>query len=187
MYPTCLTDTKGTNILFDTSIFETHEVKELKTGSSVSTESIPHIVKIINVGSINVNETKKNLCIDYKREDPIYNHIVNLIFKGMAFPNDWRLKGINPPNIDAKKTAEKVCFNLYDFYSLIPIKITPTKEEGIFIYYKNFNNNRVLLIEVYNNLEIAALVNDETTRNIIYSEDIKALDFINIIENLIEK
>jgi len=67
----------------------------------------------------------------------------------------------------------------------MPIRINPTREEGIFISYRNFNNNRELMVEVYTNLEVAALVNDAANKRILYSEDSKGCHFVFVLEMLI--
>jgi len=173
------------------SFYKTYRVKRsIDTRSKdLSTEETPNKYKsmIINIGSIGTNETRSSSIHYFHKSEPIYTHIDNLIFRGLKIPEDWTQQGITPPNIEAKKIAQKICFSLYDDYSLIPIRIVPTKEEGVFIYYKNFNNNRTLLVEVYNNLEVAALMNDETNKRILYSEDIKNCNFVFAIEKLIEK
>lgn len=188
MPTTSCAEINDTNLSFHRSDFKKYSVKEREfdqLNENLTTGYYPYIFKIIPGGSINVNEVKNNLSIKYK--SPFYKHIVDLIFKGLSFPNDWIEEGISPPNIDAKTITKKICLNLHDSYGLIPIKIAPSKEEGVFVYYKHFNNDRTLLVEVYNNLEVAALVNDEANKNIVYSEDIKTLNFINVIEKLIEE
>jgi hypothetical protein len=170
--------------------YPVYPIYKVKESENLSTENVPCIyANIINVGSIdtkNVSINEFRIKYKYKSKDPVYNHIINLIFKGIQVPEHWVQEGVNPPNMEAKTIAQNVCFNLYDDYSLIPIRFAPTKAEGIFVYYKNFINNRALLVEVYNNLEMAALVNDETNKKILYSEDIKSSNFISVIEKLIE-
>jgi hypothetical protein len=76
--------------------------------------------------------------------------------------------------MDAKKMAFEVCQKLFKNYDFIPDKIAPTKEEGVFLSYDSFNayTNRSLVVEVYNNLEIAVIVTNNDSKQIDYSEDL---------------
>ncbi len=75
-------------------------------------------------------------------------------------------------NVRIKKLVKEVCVALYKEYGLIPDRIAPSVEEGIFIYYKNINNND-LIIEVYKDFEIALLFTDNSGKGNFYSKSIK--------------
>jgi hypothetical protein len=117
-----------------------------------------------------------------KRIDPVVKQLRAWIHS-LELPQSWRSDGIAPPNYDCKQLAEKVAETLYKEFSLIPIRIAVSIEEGIYLKYRNFDNNRVLEIEVYNDdLDIAAILteNDE----IIKSVDIERENFFEIVKLL---
>jgi hypothetical protein len=115
-----------------------------------------------------------------KRFDPVVKQLKAWIHS-LELPQRWRAEGIAPPNYDCKQLAEKVAEALYKDFSLIPLRIAVSIEEGIYLKYKNFGNNKVLEIEVYNDdLDIAAILteNDE----IIKSVDIEEENFSEIVK-----
>lgn len=117
----------------------------------------------------------------FKRDDPIYEDIKNKIYH-LSFPNRWEKDGIAKPNIHSKEETVKVCRHLFDEYELIPFRIVPTKEGGLTVLYEDFSNNRSLIIEIYNDLDIAALVNDNKNKSVISSVDIRSLNFSEIVK-----
>jgi hypothetical protein len=87
-------------------------------------------------------------------------------------PQRWREDGVVPPNHNAKqKGAELVSF-LYNKFSMIPIKIGATVEGGIFLKFNSLYSGNDIAIEIYNDLDVAALV----TRN---KKPILAIDIHN--------
>lgn len=139
-----------------------------------------------------VNIVKRNESIKVKnlKEKNISEHIDKLIFRKMNFPQAWLEEKISPPNLASKIKAKEVCLHLWNEFGLIPYVITPTKEEGVYIGYEDEGDSGDLdlIIEIYNNLEGAALVNDRTGKKILFSKDIKdtKIDFekmIQIIKN----
>jgi hypothetical protein len=106
-----------------------------------------------------------------KRFDPVVKQLKAWIHS-LELPQRWRAEGIAPPNYDCKQLAEKVAEALYKDFSLIPLRIAVSIEEGIYLKYK---------IEVYNDdLDIAAILteNDE----IIKSVDIEEENFSEIVK-----
>jgi len=119
-----------------------------------------------------------------ERFDPVVKQLKAWIHS-LELPQRWRAEGIAPPNYDCKQLAEKVVEALYKDFSLIPLRIAVSIEEGIYLKYKNFDNKKVLEIEIYNdNLDIAAILteNDE----IIKSVDIEEENFFEIVKLLNE-
>ncbi|UCH94380.1 MAG: hypothetical protein JSV88_29490 [Candidatus Aminicenantes bacterium] len=115
-----------------------------------------------------------------KAFDPVIKQLKSWIHS-LELPQRWRADGIAPPNYDCKQLAEKVAEALYKDFSLIPLRIAVSIEEGIYLKYKNFDNNKVLEIEVYNDdLDVAAILaeNDE----IIKSVDIEKENFFEIVK-----
>lgn len=119
--------------------------------------------------------------INYENNyDSVLTHFINSIYT-LNFPKKWRTEKIEPPNMYCKVTAEKIVEILYKIHYLIPFRIAPTIEEGIYIKYKNFDNRKILEIEIYNdNLDIAAIITKD--KDIIMTIDIENDDFKEIIK-----
>jgi hypothetical protein len=82
----------------------------------------------------------------------------------------WISEGIEPPTMECKILAKDFISKLYNDFQLFPRRISATVEEGIYVDYFNIDNERELSIEIYNDLDAAALV---TKKNkIILSIDI---------------
>ena len=131
-----------------------------------------------------ISNNKTDDTVHYKRENVVYKSLHDQIFKEIHFPNEWQNEGISAPNLASKRKTEGVCNDLYEKYNVIPFRVVPNKEEGITIIYKDYENNRSLFVEVYNNLEIAGLVNDDLNKTIIVSMDIKEeLSYENLMKH----
>lgn len=83
-------------------------------------------------------------------------------------------QGIQPPTRECRSLAYKVWEHLYKNYDRLPIRVAASADGGVSLVYEN-ENGKTLTVEVYNDLEIAALVNQRT--DILYSEDVDKLDF----------
>lgn len=118
------------------------------------------------------------------KEQSTINSFEQKIFNKLSFPESWVKEGIVKPNLAAKQKAFNVCRTLFEKYDLVPDRIVPTKEEGIFIAYDQvaYGSDRSLMIEIYNNLNTAAIVCDNLNKTIINAEDIYDLDFFNVIK-----
>jgi hypothetical protein len=92
----------------------------------------------------------------------------------------WEAEGVPPPTSECRRLAKSVVLQLLKEHQLYPSRISATIEEGIFVNYVNHVNNRHLSIEVYNDLDIAAIVNRD--KEMIASTDISNEDFSKIIE-----
>ncbi len=82
----------------------------------------------------------------------------------------WINEGLYPPTVECKELAKNIVSGLYAEYNLYPIRVNATVEEGVFIKYINHINKKELSIEIYNDLDIAALVTNG--KEIIASRDI---------------
>lgn len=98
----------------------------------------------------------------------------------VLLPEKWIFEGIHPPTIECKNLAKSVVLKLYNDFSIYPVRISATVEEGIFIKYTNHINKRELSIEVYNDLDIAAIITKE--KEIIASMDILDISDENFSE-----
>ena len=124
--------------------------------------------------------------LKYKVKDSFFAYIEQKIYNDVSFPARWKKEGFLEPNIAAKTKARDVCFHIYKNYSLIPMEVAANKERGITIFYKQYDNNRSLIVETFNSSEVVALVNDNTNKTIICCEEIKNLRFDNMIAILHE-
>ncbi|KJU84490.1 hypothetical protein MBAV_003317 [Candidatus Magnetobacterium bavaricum] len=122
----------------------------------------------------------ENNTID-KSEENVYKYFnADLLqiydkIKSIPFPDKWHLEGISPPTDDCKETTISVIEYIYDCFKIIPIfkRVEVTIEEGIFIKYVNNTNGNELSIEIYNDLEKAAILTN--------AKEIKLA--VDIIEN----
>jgi len=89
--------------------------------------------------------------------DPVYSHIKNNMINQIIFSERWKEEEIELPNISCINKANTICIYLYKHYAIIPQRVNASIEGGIFILYLNSQNQRTLSIEVYNDLDVAAL------------------------------
>ena len=105
-------------------------------------------------------------------------HQLILRVYAVTLPKRLLSENIAPPTIECKNKAQSIISKLYRDFSIHPIRISASIEEGIFIKYTNYSNQRDLSIEIYNDLNVAAIVteNEET----IISRDIYDESFSEI-------
>ena len=82
----------------------------------------------------------------------------------------WITEGVIPPTIECKNLSKEIIIRLYEEFQLFPHRISATVEEGIYVDYINEENGRELSIEIYNDLDAAALITKDDC--IIISMDI---------------
>jgi hypothetical protein len=106
------------------------------------------------------------------------------VFKRLPFPARWEAEGIERPNLVSKKESLSVLEKLLKEHQLIPISIAASIEEGICITYNHVSGwqDKSLIIEVYNDLNIALIVTDNKKKEIIYGQDIHDGDFEAAVE-----
>jgi hypothetical protein len=90
---------------------------------------------------------------------PVEMHLQALI-KHLSMPKSWIDEQVEPPTEDCKRYSFEVVRRLCATYGIIPYKITVSKGGAVFAAYRNPHNNRVLRIEVDNDLDVAAVVSD---------------------------
>jgi len=78
----------------------------------------------------------------------------------LSLPRAWVLDGTEEPSPDCLTWSLQVLCRLFDNYGLIPYKIVPSKEGGVFAAYKHPTNQNILRIEVDNELDVVAVVSD---------------------------
>ena len=88
----------------------------------------------------------------------------------VSLPEKWISEGIHPPTVECKNLAKSVILKFYKDFSMYPISISATIEEGIFIKYINHINKLELSLEIYNDMDIAAIITKG--KKIIFSRDI---------------
>lgn len=105
-------------------------------------------------------------------------HQLILWVDSVTLPKRLISENIAPPTIECKNKAQSIVLKLYENHRLYPIRISASVEEGVFIKYTNYINQRDLSIEIYNDSDVVAIVtrNDET----ITSRDINNESFSEI-------
>lgn len=112
----------------------------------------------------------------------VLKKIESRILDNNRFPSHWAEEGIARPSMACKLKANEICKHLFDVYELIPDRIAPSKEEGVFIAFDSFSGSKSLFIEVYNDLEAGYLLNDNVEKRIIASDNITDFEFDDIIQ-----
>jgi len=97
----------------------------------------------------------------------------------ITIPERWKTDGVLPPTIECKMKAAKVILLFYKIYKLIPVRTSASIEEGIFITYKNYLTGKDLSIEIYNDLDNAAIITHN--KSILKSSNIIDENFDEII------
>ncbi|MCP4336580.1 MAG: hypothetical protein GY679_01880 [Mycoplasma sp.] len=90
----------------------------------------------------------------------------------ITIPIRWKHEGVSTPNKTCKSLTKKVVDSLFLSYSLEPERIAVSMEGGILVNYINYKNENNLSIEIYNDLDIAAIVTKS-------KKTIKVMDVIN--------
>lgn len=95
---------------------------------------------------------------------PFHLQLVQLHLKSqlenLSLPRAWIQDGTEEPSPDCLKWSLQVLCRLFDNYGLIPYKIVPSKEGGVFAAFKNPLNANILRVEVDNELDVVAVVSD---------------------------
>lgn len=155
-------------------------------------DSFSDIMVNPTIGTIEITTNKDNY-LEYNKnristkDDSVIDRIEQQIFDKLYFPKHWEEENIDQPNQSAKMKSLEICKYLFKEYNLIPSRIAPTKEVGIFLSYENpaQTSDRTLIIEIYNNLEVAALINDNSSKKILYSADITDFGFSDAYKYLV--
>lgn len=100
----------------------------------------------------------------------------------LTLPPPWVAEGVEPPNSTAIRNALRICHDIFNSKGMIPDQIAPTKENGVF--FKYLYGPRQLIIEAYNDGEVAAIVVDDTKKDTIHSEDIRDFNFFTCLNIL---
>lgn len=98
------------------------------------------------------------------------------------YPKEWELENIAKPSISCRQKTADIAINLLEKFELHPDRVRANIEEGITLYYKNYENDKELILEVYNTLEMAALVNKD--KKIIRCIDFEKEDDANFNETI---
>jgi predicted DNA-binding antitoxin AbrB/MazE fold protein len=94
-----------------------------------------------------------------ENSSPVEKHLQALIAH-LSMPKSWIDEQIEGPTDECKRYSLQVVRRWFLAYGLIPYKITISKDGGVFAAYKNPHNNRILRIEVDNDLDVVAVVSD---------------------------
>ena len=90
-------------------------------------------------------------------------------------PAKWISEGVQPPTVKCRLLAYKAWEHLYTKFGLLPVRVSASVDSGVTLTYNHLTNGRTLFLEVYNDLEVAVVIND--SKRIAYSENVENLDF----------
>lgn len=105
---------------------------------------------------------------------------LNYWVDSINLPSKWVVEGIHPPTSECRVLAKSAILRLLKDYQLFPSRISATIEEGVFVNYINHINKLNLSIEVYNDLDVAAIITRD--KEIILSADISNENFTDIVQ-----
>ena len=97
-------------------------------------------------------------------------------------PDGWKTCGVPEPNYECVMRTSKVMAHLYNEHKIEPKTIAPCTEGGMYLHYWTYWHNYSLFVEVYNDLSVSGLVNDDGDREVLYIEDVKGLDFNKLVD-----
>lgn len=119
-----------------------------------------------------------NQVVEFRRQNPIIKNLQDRVIS-TGMPVRWLSEGIEEPNYLCKIKASEVAAKLYREYNFFPERIGASSEGGVMLHYINYINDKTLSIEIDNDLEIAAIVNQYKT--ILKTDDIFNMDFSDIV------
>lgn len=159
----------------DTLNFE--HIDEYKPLKDFIEEKIPtYNDNTLNEGySIKVKQSQVR---EYSLLSPIIKNLEEKIAT-ISIPQKWILENVDEPNYLCRQKAIDVVKDIFSNNEIIPDRIGASIEGGIMLHYINYINNKTLSIEIDNDLEIAAVVNQYKT--ILLSTDIFNMNFMDVI------
>lgn len=92
----------------------------------------------------------------------------------------WRSHGVLAPSWECRIRAFRLFQWLLHEHSLVPGSVDASIEGGITLTYRHYFSNTVMILEVYNGLDISGVVS--TGKEILYSEDIVDTQVHSIVE-----
>lgn len=119
-----------------------------------------------------------NQVVEFRHQNPIIKNLQERVI-ATGMPVRWLSDGIEEPNYLCKIKASEVAARLCREYNYFPERVGASSEGGIMLHYINYINYKTLSIEIDNDLEIAAIVNQQKT--ILKSADIFNMDFSDIV------
>ena len=155
----------------DWSQFKNWKKKE-GNGSSASIAEVKKESKDLFVslkGALTARKQEKYILETQRELDRFSEELISWV-DSVLLPEKWISEGVHPPTVECKNLAKSAIVKFYKDFSIYPTRISATVEEGIFIKYINHANKKELSIEIYNDLDIAALITKG--KEIITSMDI---------------
>jgi len=116
-------------------------------------------------------------------EKAVFEDFEQRIFRKLHFPPHWEQEGVSQPYVATKEKCFAICKQLFKEHKLMPSTILPSIEEGIYISYDKItdNFNKSMIIEVYNTMDIALIICDNTKKVTVHSEDVLGMDLNHAI------
>jgi len=75
-----------------------------------------------------------------------------------VFSSRWKDDGIQEPVASCKEKAVSLAMSIYDEFSILPIRLAPSVEEGVMLTFRG--SGKSLLIELYNSGEAVGLISE---------------------------
>lgn len=111
---------------------------------------------------------------DLQKRDAVHG-VLESILSEAVFSARWKQEGIQEPLDGCKERAISSAMSIYDKFSILPIRVAPSIEEGVMVTYRK--GDKELFLEFYNSGEAAGLIN--VRKSILTSEDIEGSDQID--------
>jgi len=128
----------------------------------------------------NGDDTLKGTTSVDPSDDDLRSRVLSLVL-----PPRWAKEGVPSPTTRSKRDGSKLVSTLYKQFSLIPTRVSATVEGGVFMSYDDHRTGNTLSIEVYNDLDRAAIVTNGKTP--ITAADIESDEHLSKIVLIFQK
>lgn len=91
--------------------------------------------------------------------DPSIDRLASSISR-ITLPRRWIEEGVQPPTLECRQKATRICTEIFEKFRLHPDFIAPSKEEGLFFVYRHPKSDRSLSMEIDNELDCLGQVYD---------------------------
>ena len=101
----------------------------------------------------------KPVSADHQLHSTVVEYLLGRI-QDAKLPPRWAEEGVAEPSDDCRRTCFTMAERLFVERELIPSKVVASRQEGIYVEYKTPRSDRLLGIEVDNELDVVAVVSD---------------------------
>lgn len=93
-----------------------------------------------------------------KQSAAFREHLVSML-ANTPMSHRWIEEGVEAPTNECRQMYVDTAAEIFARFQLIPLRVSPSVDEGITVIYRSSDANRSLVIEISNDLQIAGLVN----------------------------